>query len=112
VVAEGQADQAVEARPEGERQLGRFAWWSLVPNRGRRAMFYNFWGGKIIRPRSFRRRLAADLTSVIQLLEAGTITPHTAARLPLTEAEPGPSPGRGAHGPRQGGAAAGHGVTR
>jgi NADPH:quinone reductase-like Zn-dependent oxidoreductase len=86
VVAEGQADQAVEARPEGERQLGRFAWWSLVPNRGRRAMFYNFWGGKIIRPRSFRRRLAADLTSVIQLLEAGTITPHIAARLPLTEA--------------------------
>ena len=65
--------------------LGRFACWSLVPNRGRRAMFYNFWGGKLVRPGSFRR-LAADLTSVIQLLEAGTITPHIAARLPLTEA--------------------------
>lgn len=66
--------------------LCRFAWWSLVPNRGRRAMFYNFWGGKLIRPGSFRRRLAADLTSVIRLLEARTITPHIAARLPLTEA--------------------------
>ena len=49
-------------------------------------MFCNFWGGKLIQPGRFRRRLAADLTSVIQLLETGTITPHIAARLPLTDA--------------------------
>jgi NADPH2:quinone reductase len=48
-------------------------------------MFYNFWGGKHIRPGRFRRNLAADLTGLIRLLAAGTITPHIAARIPLAE---------------------------
>jgi hypothetical protein len=30
--------------------LARFGLWTLQPNRGRRATFYNFWSGKITRP--------------------------------------------------------------
>jgi NADPH:quinone reductase-like Zn-dependent oxidoreductase len=59
--------------------------WSLRPN-GRRALFYDFWGGKHVRPRRFRRRLAADLSSVLALLDQGAITPQVAARFPLREA--------------------------
>jgi len=64
---------------------GRLALWSLLPNR-RRAFFYNFWGGKVIQPKRFRRRLASDLTCVLSLLAQGAITPHVAARFPLAEA--------------------------
>lgn len=49
-------------------------------------LFYNFWGGKGIGPERFRRRMAADLTSVLELLAEGAITPHVAARIPLAEA--------------------------
>jgi NADPH:quinone reductase-like Zn-dependent oxidoreductase len=65
--------------------LTRFGLWSLLPN-GRRATFYNFWGGKIIRPRRFRDRLASDLTQVLHMVADGTVTTHIAARLPLAEA--------------------------
>ena len=64
----------------------RFGLWTLQPNHGRRATFYNFWGGKITRPRRFRQRLADDLHQLTQLLADGEITPHIAARLPLAEA--------------------------
>jgi NADPH2:quinone reductase len=64
---------------------GRLALWSLLPNR-RRAFFYNFWGGKVIRPKRFRQRLASDLTTVLSLLTQGAITPHVAARIPLAQA--------------------------
>jgi len=64
---------------------GRLALWSLLPN-GRRAFFYNFWGGKVIQPKRFRQRLASDLTYVLSLLAQGAITPHVAARIPLAEA--------------------------
>jgi NADPH2:quinone reductase len=66
--------------------LTRFGLWTLQPNHGRRALFYNFWGGKHIRPERFRRHLAADLTSLTQLLAAGVITPYIASRIPLPEA--------------------------
>jgi NADPH2:quinone reductase len=66
--------------------LARFGLWTLQPNHGRRALFYNFWSGKRIRPQRFRRHLAADLTSLTQLLAAGIITPYIAARIPLSEA--------------------------
>jgi NADPH:quinone reductase-like Zn-dependent oxidoreductase len=66
--------------------LARFSLWTLQPNHGRRALFYNFWGGKRIRPGRFRRHLAADLTSLIELLAAGVITPYIASRIPLPEA--------------------------
>lgn len=66
--------------------LARFGLWTLQPNRGRRATFYNFWGGKITRPDRFQRHLSADLARVLQLLAQGAITAHIAARIPLTEA--------------------------
>ena len=65
--------------------FARLGLWSLKPN-GRRALFYDFWGGKHIRPRRFRRRLAADLSSVLALLDQGAIAPQVAARFPLPEA--------------------------
>lgn len=43
-------------------------------------------GGKHVRPRRFRRRLAADLSSVLALLDQGAIAPQVAARFPLPEA--------------------------
>jgi NADPH:quinone reductase-like Zn-dependent oxidoreductase len=64
---------------------GRLGMWSLAPN-GRRALFYNFWAGKYIRPKRFWLRLASDLTSVFSLLAEGAITPHVAACMPLAEA--------------------------
>ena len=63
----------------------RLGLWSLLPNR-RRALFYNFWGGKLIQPARFRKRLASDLTNVLSLLTDGSVTPHVAARIPLREA--------------------------
>ena len=66
--------------------MSRFALWSALPNHGRSATFYNFWGGKHVSARRFHDRLAADLGSVSTLLEQGAITPHVAARIPLREA--------------------------
>lgn len=66
--------------------LTQFGLWSLRPNNHRRATFYNFWGGKATRPQQFRQRLGEDLRQLTQLLADGTITPHIAARIPLTEA--------------------------
>jgi NADPH:quinone reductase-like Zn-dependent oxidoreductase len=66
--------------------LGRFSLWSALPNGGRSARFYNFWGGKATRPRRFRARLAADLHAVLDLLAQGAITAHVGARLPLADA--------------------------
>lgn len=65
--------------------LGRIALWSVLPN-GRRASFYNFWGGKGLRPAPFRARQAADLSAVLALLQQGVIHPQVAARFPLREA--------------------------
>ena len=67
------------------RIFARLTWWSVLPN-GRRALFYDFWGGSRTRPERFRQRLAADLTSVLRLLADGFLTAHVAARLPLAEA--------------------------
>ena len=64
---------------------GRLGMWSFAPN-GRRALFYNFWAGRHLRPKRFWQHLASDLTSVFSLLAEGAITPHVAARIPLTEA--------------------------
>ena len=38
--------------------MTRLGLWSLLPN-GRRATFYNFWGGKIIHFKRFHNRLAS-----------------------------------------------------
>jgi len=66
--------------------LARFRLWTLQPNQGRRATLYNFWAGKTTQPGRFRRRLAADLTHVLQMLAQGTISSYVGARIPLTEA--------------------------
>ena len=64
--------------------VGRLLLWNLLPN-GRRARFYNFWAGRRL-PRRFYRRLRDDLTQVLERLAAGALTPQIAARLPLVEA--------------------------
>jgi NADPH2:quinone reductase len=63
----------------------RLTAWTVLPN-GRRALFYNFWAGRSVRPAAFRRRLAADLTVLLGLLAQGAITGQVAARIPLREA--------------------------
>ena len=69
----------------GHGCLQRLGLWNLMPN-GRRALFYNFWGGKVISPKRFWRRLAADLSSVFSLLAKGAITPQVVGPLALTDA--------------------------
>jgi len=88
LVAYGTASQLNDSNNLVLTFLGLYARlvsWSLLPN-GRRALFYDFWEGKHIRPTRFRQRLAADLSSVLLLLAAGIITPRVAARIPLREA--------------------------
>ncbi len=65
--------------------LARLAWWDLLPD-GHAAGFYNVWAGHLLRPRRFRARLHADLTTVLGLLADGTLTAQVAARVPLVEA--------------------------
>jgi NADPH2:quinone reductase len=64
--------------------LGRLAWLDLLPN-GRRAGFFDVWGGHRVRPRRFRARLRQDLSAVLGLLADGVLRPRIAARMPLTE---------------------------
>lgn len=64
--------------------LGRLAWLNALPN-GRRAGFFDVWGGHVLRPRRFRARRQRDLTEVLALLAQGAVRPQIAARLPLTE---------------------------
>jgi NADPH:quinone reductase-like Zn-dependent oxidoreductase len=80
-----QRDDTNNVLASGMVVYSRLGVWSLIPN-GRRALFYNFWGGKVISPKRFWRRLASDLSSVFSLLAEGAITPHVAARMPLAEA--------------------------
>jgi NADPH:quinone reductase-like Zn-dependent oxidoreductase len=64
--------------------LGRVLLWHVTPN-GKSAYFYNLWGGKLLRPRAFRTRTAADLTAVLRLLADGVLSAQVAARMPLSE---------------------------
>lgn len=79
---------AVDSSTSMERHfislLARITWWNALPN-GRRATFYNVWGGSRIRPARFRARLHQDLTAVLDLLADGVLTAQIAARLPLTD---------------------------
>jgi synaptic vesicle membrane protein VAT-1 len=63
----------------------RIEMWNPAPN-GRRAFFYNLWGGKLIHSRRFWPRMASALTSVFSPLAEGVITPYVPARMPLTDA--------------------------
>lgn len=66
--------------------LARMLSWSLRPDHGRTAVFYNFWGGRIARPAAFRRRLAEDLTHIVALLRDGVLTGRVGRRMPLAAA--------------------------
>jgi len=63
--------------------LALLAWLNILPN-GRRAGFFDVWGGKLLRPQRFRSRLQDDLSTVFSLLADGILRPQIAARLPLT----------------------------
>jgi len=63
--------------------LAQLAWLNALPN-GRRAGFFDVWGGKLLRPQRFRSHLRADMSAVFALLADGTLRPQIAARLPLT----------------------------
>lgn len=71
-------------KPAVLKLVARLLWWNAVPN-GRRAHFYNVWGGKRNLAR-FRARLAEDLTAVFELAVRGQLEAQVAARIPLTEA--------------------------
>lgn len=64
--------------------LAQLAWLNALPN-GRRAGFFDVWGGKLLRPKRFRARLREDMSTVFALLADGTLRPQIAARLPLTQ---------------------------
>lgn len=66
------------------RQFARMVWWSLLPN-GRRATFFDVWGGRLSNRGGFAARTREDLGHVFRLLADGTLTAQVAARLPLTE---------------------------
>jgi NADPH:quinone reductase-like Zn-dependent oxidoreductase len=88
LVAYGIADQKDDTNnvlAAGMGVYSRLGLWSLLPN-GRRALFYNFWAGKVVTPQRFWGRLAADLQSVFSLLAEGAIVPHVAVRMPLADA--------------------------
>ena len=65
--------------------LAQIVLWNVAPN-GRRAAFYDFWGGRRLRPAAFRRRQHAALSAVLALVADGTIVPAIAARFPLEAA--------------------------
>ena len=65
--------------------LTRLALWNYLPT-GRRASFYNVWGGSRRDPGRFWARLRSDLGQVLALLRDGVLTAQVAARMPLTEA--------------------------
>ena len=49
------------------RHLARLAAWNIAPN-GKKAVFYNIWGGHHARPGRFRAQQRADLAAVLVLL--------------------------------------------
>jgi NADPH:quinone reductase-like Zn-dependent oxidoreductase len=65
--------------------LTQLAAWNYLPT-GRRASFYNVWGGHRAHPARFWARLRDDLGQVLALLRDGVLTAQVAARMPLTEA--------------------------
>jgi NADPH:quinone reductase-like Zn-dependent oxidoreductase len=65
--------------------LTQLALWNYLPT-GRRASFYNVWGGHRRSPGRFWARLRSDLGQVLALLRDGVLTAQVAARMPLTDA--------------------------
>ncbi|MFE1328537.1 medium chain dehydrogenase/reductase family protein [Streptomyces sp. NPDC058741] len=63
--------------------FARLMLWNALPN-GKGAHFYNIWAGQR-RHDTFRSKLHADLTQVLDLLADGKLVPQVAACIPLTE---------------------------
>lgn len=57
--------------------FGKFAWWSIPPNGGRRCRFYSI---------NHKNHFDEDLATVIDLLRTGELRPQVATRLPLAQA--------------------------
>jgi NADPH2:quinone reductase len=57
--------------------FGKFIWWSIPPNGGRRCRFYSI---------NHKNHFDEDLATVIDLLRAGELQPQVATRLPLADA--------------------------
>jgi hypothetical protein len=64
------------------RLLAQLTIWNMLPN-SHYVTFYNFWGGRLLRPGEFRARLANDLTAVLKLAAEGAIDPPIGAKFPL-----------------------------
>ncbi|MGF7048252.1 NADPH:quinone reductase-like Zn-dependent oxidoreductase [Paenibacillus sp. DS2015] len=64
--------------------FAKLALWNALPN-GRRATFYNIWGGAR-RKEAWRNRMQEDLRQVLTFVQKGIIEPQVAARFPLTQA--------------------------
>jgi NADPH:quinone reductase-like Zn-dependent oxidoreductase len=104
LVAYGTASQRDDTNnvvASGMVVYSRLGVWSLIPN-GRRALFYNFWEGKVISPKRFWRRLATDLSSVFSLLAEGAITPPRSGPHASGRGRLGDDPSRIQDGIRQG----------
>jgi NADPH:quinone reductase-like Zn-dependent oxidoreductase len=67
------------------KAIGQAMLWTALPN-GKRATFYNLWGGHGLRPARFRRRLEEDLGQVFRLLADGVVTANIAATFALEDA--------------------------
>lgn len=65
--------------------VGQLLVWKALPN-GHYASFYDFWGGRLLRPAWFRRRLREDLGKVLDLVSRDAIAPKIAARFSLHDA--------------------------
>jgi NADPH2:quinone reductase len=64
------------------RLMRQLLLWKLRP-KAHYVTFYNFWGGRILRPARFRSRFAQDLTVLFGLVREGAIDPPIAAEYPL-----------------------------
>lgn len=59
--------------------------WNLLPN-GRRASFYNVWGGHRITPVRWRTKFVDDLTAVFRLAAVGALPAPVGAEIALPDA--------------------------
>jgi NADPH:quinone reductase-like Zn-dependent oxidoreductase len=63
--------------------LAKLAWLNILPN-GKRAGFFDIWGGKLLHSKRFRSHRNEDLSTVLGLLADGVLRPQIAARYSLT----------------------------
>ena len=66
------------------RLIRQLLLWKLRP-KSHYVTFYNFWAGRLLRPKRFRNRIAGDLATLFQLLREGITNPPVAAQFALTD---------------------------